>query len=89
MSQIFPRSANAIARFTLVGVLLFGGLVASIVGMAFRSDYVTGANANIDSNAYWNALKRLSHNAIISATAAMLPMPLASASSATAPTITA
>ena len=48
MSQIFPRSANAIARFSLVGVLLFGGLVASIVGMAFRSDYVTGANANVD-----------------------------------------
>ena len=43
MSQIFPRSANAIARFTLVGVLLFGGLVASIVGMSMRSDLVTGA----------------------------------------------
>jgi len=48
MSQIFPRSANAIARFSLVGILLFGGLVASIVGMAFRSDYVTGANSNVE-----------------------------------------
>ena len=51
MSQIFPRSANAIARFSLVGILLFGGLVASIVGMAFRTDYVTGANSNVDQPA--------------------------------------
>ena len=35
MSQIFPRSANAIVRFTLIGLLLFGGLVASIVGLFF------------------------------------------------------
>jgi hypothetical protein len=48
MSQIFPRSANAIARFTLVGLLLVVGLVTWIVVMLMRSDLVTGANANVD-----------------------------------------
>jgi hypothetical protein len=48
MSQIFPRSANAIARFTLIGLLLVVGLLGWIVVMLMRSDLVTGANANVD-----------------------------------------
>ena len=48
MSQIFPRSANAIARFTLIGLLLIVGLLGWIVVMLMRSDMVTGANANVD-----------------------------------------
>lgn len=48
MSQIFPRSANAIARFTLVGLLLAVGLLGWIVVMLMRSDLVTRANTNID-----------------------------------------
>lgn len=47
MSQIFPRSANAIARFSLVGVLLAGGLVAWVGLLVLRSDMVTGANVNV------------------------------------------
>lgn len=48
MSQIFPRSANAIARFTLIGLLLVVGLLGWIVVMLMRSDLVTGANTNVD-----------------------------------------
>lgn len=47
MSQIFPRSANAFARFSLVGVLLAGGLVAWVGLLVLRSDMVTGANVNV------------------------------------------
>lgn len=48
MSQIFPRSANAIARFTLIGLLLVVVLVGWVVVMLMRSDLVTGANSNVD-----------------------------------------
>lgn len=48
MSQIFPRSANAIARFTLIGLLLVGGLTVWIVVTLMRSDYVTGASTVVD-----------------------------------------
>jgi hypothetical protein len=48
MSQIFPRSANAIARFTLIGLLLVVGLVGWVIVMLMRSDLVTAANANVD-----------------------------------------
>ena len=48
MSQIFPKSANAIARFTLIGLLLVVGLLGWIVVMLMRSDLVTGANTNIE-----------------------------------------
>lgn len=48
MSQIFPRSANAIARFTLVGLLIVVGLLGWVVAMLMRSDFVTAANANVD-----------------------------------------
>lgn len=48
MSQIFPRSANAIARFTLIGLLLVVVLVGWVVVMLMRSDLVTAANSNVD-----------------------------------------
>jgi len=48
MSQIFPRSANAIARFTLIGLLLVVVLVGWVIVMLMRSDLVTGANSNVD-----------------------------------------
>lgn len=48
MSQIFPRSANAIARFTMVGALLAAGVVGWAVVTLMRSDLVTAANANVD-----------------------------------------
>ena len=48
MSQIFPRSANAIARFTLIGLLLVVGLLGWIVVLLMRSDLVTRANTNIN-----------------------------------------
>ena len=47
MSQLFPRSANAVARFTLVGLLLVVGLLGWIVVTLMRSDFVTGANINV------------------------------------------
>jgi hypothetical protein len=47
MSQIFNRSANAIARFSLVGGALAAALVAWVGLLLLRSDYVTGANANV------------------------------------------
>ena len=82
MSQIFPRSANAIARFSLVGLLLFGGLVASIVGMSMRSDYVTGANANIEQPVQFSHLHhaggmgidcRYCHTSVEQAASASIP----------------
>jgi hypothetical protein len=47
MSQIFPRSANAIARFTLVGGLGTVAFLGWMLLLLMRSDFVTGANANI------------------------------------------
>lgn len=47
MSQIFNRSANQIARFSLVGGALAAGLVAWVGLLLLRSDFVTGANANV------------------------------------------
>jgi len=47
MSQIFNRSANQIARFSLVGGALAVGLVAWVGLLLMRSDFVTGANANV------------------------------------------
>jgi hypothetical protein len=47
MSQIFSRSANAIARFSLFGVVLLIATIGWVVLLLQRSDYVTGANANI------------------------------------------
>jgi hypothetical protein len=48
MSQIFPRNANAITRFTLVGVLLVAGLVGLVVVTLLRSDLVTAANVQVN-----------------------------------------
>jgi hypothetical protein len=48
MSQIFPRSANAIARFTMIGALLVAGFLGWAVVTLMRSDLVTAANANVD-----------------------------------------
>ena len=47
MAQIFNRSANAIARFSLVGGALAAGLAAWVGLLLLRSDFVTGANANV------------------------------------------
>jgi len=48
MSQIFPRSANAIARASIFLVLATVALLGWIVMLLMRSDFVTGANANIE-----------------------------------------
>ena len=48
MSQIFPRSANAIARMSLVGALAFGALVAWIVFTLMRSSWVTKQNEIVE-----------------------------------------
>jgi hypothetical protein len=47
MSQIFPRSANAIARSSLFIVLATVAVLGWLVMVLMRSDFVTGANANI------------------------------------------
>ncbi len=47
MSQIFRRSANAIARLSLFVAVVAVATILWILVMAMRSDYVTGANANI------------------------------------------
>jgi len=48
MSQIFPRSANAVARAGLFIVLATVALLGWLVMLLMRSDFVTGANANIE-----------------------------------------
>jgi hypothetical protein len=48
MSQIFPRSANAVARASLFIVLATVALLGWLVMLLMRSDFVTGANANIE-----------------------------------------
>jgi hypothetical protein len=47
MSQIFRRSANAISRFSLWGGLGAVGFLLWVVLLLLRSDFVTGANANV------------------------------------------
>jgi Cytochrome c7 and related cytochrome c len=47
MSQLFPRSANAIARFSLWGGLVTVAFLAWMFLLLMRSDFVTGANANV------------------------------------------
>jgi hypothetical protein len=47
MSQTFPRSANAIARFSLWGGLFTVAFLGWLFLLLMRSDYVTGANANV------------------------------------------
>ncbi len=48
MSQLFPRSANAVARFTLFGLLLVVGFLGWTIVTLMRSDLVTAANSNVD-----------------------------------------
>lgn len=48
MSQIFPRSANAIARMSLIGGLSFVALVGWIVFTLMRSSWVTKQNEIIE-----------------------------------------
>jgi len=48
MSQIFPRSANAIARASIFMLLATIALLGWLVMLLMRSDFVTGANANIE-----------------------------------------
>ncbi|MPZ17989.1 MAG: cytochrome C [Luteitalea sp.] len=47
MSQIFPKSANAWARFSLFGLLLLIVLGAWAILLLQRSDFVTAARANV------------------------------------------
>jgi|SRR5581483_4065559 hypothetical protein len=47
MSQIFPRSANAVARASIFIALATVALLGWLVMLLMRSDFVTGANANI------------------------------------------
>ncbi len=47
MSQIFRRSSNAIARFTLWGGLGTVGFLLWVILLLMRSDFVTGANTNV------------------------------------------
>jgi len=48
MSQIFPRSANAIAKASLFIVLATVAVLGWLVMLLMRSDFVTGANANVE-----------------------------------------
>ncbi len=48
MSQIFPRSANAIARASIFIVLATVALLGWLLMLLMRSDFVTGANANVE-----------------------------------------
>jgi hypothetical protein len=82
MSQIFPRSANAIARFTLVGALLFGGLVAWAGVTLMRSDLVTAANTTVDQPVQFSHLHhvggigidcRYCHTSVEEAASASIP----------------
>jgi hypothetical protein len=82
MSQIFPRSANAIARFTLVGVLLLGGLVAWAGVTLMRSDLVTAANTTVDQPVQFSHLHhvggigidcRYCHTSVEEAASASIP----------------
>jgi hypothetical protein len=47
MSQIFSKSANAIARLTLWGGLITVALLLWVILLLMRSDFVTGANTNV------------------------------------------
>ena len=48
MSQIFRPSANQLARTSLVGALLLVALLGASAYGLMRSDFVTGANTNIE-----------------------------------------
>jgi hypothetical protein len=48
MSQIFPRSANAIAKASIFLVLATVAVLGWLVMILMRSDFVTGANANVE-----------------------------------------
>ncbi|MCL4814078.1 MAG: cytochrome c family protein [Vicinamibacteraceae bacterium] len=48
MSQTFRPHANALARFTLVGALLLVVFLGWLLITLQRSDFVTGANTNIE-----------------------------------------
>jgi hypothetical protein len=48
MSQIFPRSANAVARASLFILLATVALLGWLIMLLMRSDFVTGANANVE-----------------------------------------
>ena len=44
MSQIFPKSANSLARASIILMVLLGGIVATILLTLPSSDYVTRRN---------------------------------------------
>lgn len=48
MSQIFSRSANAVAKSSIFALLAAGGLVTWILFVIMRSDYVTAANEYVE-----------------------------------------
>jgi hypothetical protein len=48
MSQIFPRSANAIAKASIFLALATVAILGWLLMLLMRSDFVTGANANVE-----------------------------------------
>jgi len=48
MSQLFPRSANALARTTLFGIVAFLALVSGIVYVSMRSSWATKQNEFVE-----------------------------------------
>jgi hypothetical protein len=48
MSQIFPRSANAVARASIFVLLCAVALLGWVLMLLMRSDFVTGANSNVE-----------------------------------------
>jgi hypothetical protein len=48
MSQVFPKSANAWSRASIIGGLCIAASAGSLLLMLFRSDYVTTANTYIE-----------------------------------------
>lgn len=82
MSQLFPRSANAVARFTLIGLLMVVGLVVWTVATLMRSDFVTAANSNVEQPVQFSHLHhvggvgldcRYCHTSVETAATATIP----------------
>lgn len=48
MSQIFGPRANQLARSSFFGIFVLAALGAGLAPLVMRSDYVTGANTNIE-----------------------------------------
>jgi hypothetical protein len=48
MSQVFPRSANAWSRASIIGGLAIAASLGGLIWTLFRSDYVTTANTFVE-----------------------------------------